>query len=849
MSSLLEAVAAFDEGAHVDGSVRGKSPVVAITDMSSRAPTSAEIDAVIAAAIANAPPPPPPEMHADMNRSVTPLMTNLLPSAVGADGRVNLFVGNLPYRVRWQDLKDLFRKAGTVLRADVSLGPDNRSRGYGTVLMGSREDAARAIDRYNGYTWQTRTLEVRPDRLPPEYEPQTYPAHNSRASLYPFHSFPSSHSPFPVSGHLTPQASAWISGQSRSFSAAGNLGVAVASSGGSPLNGASPIFTAQPLPLSVQNTGPTATYLGQSPLAGSLNSGAALNLRRHSLAPFGTMTPPDVASLPRTTSPVISRPSSSNKTVSPGGRVPPSGPLGALPPSMFAGLKPSPEGSIEVEGPGVSPNANTRLPAPIPQLEGLANQGPGLGPVNTLHDRVIFVSNLPLSIQWQDLKDMLRPAGTIIRADVATDASGKPRGFGTALFGNEADAARAVAMFNEREVGGYRIRATLEKDIHPDVSTYSSRGSVDAAIAAGATVPTSHGNLAVGLVATGEEDNLPITPIDTSLIPPFKPPNASPSTKFPWNLNISTQNIAPGHYRSSLQHRAHLGPHPSQHGQHGQHGHNGHGYRHPHPGPIAMPSFAHPVDGNSLSPLHTRGLPPMTPSMPSFVFGGYPETPGHAPGTGPGWTTPGPFSPGVPVTSPNTFSYNPFAAPGAPVRFPSLPNQSAQGGSAQLGTPTTQAFPNGPSFYAGPPGAPPQSSADGMGGDYFGGMTGPFIGANNNPNGLGANMTMRGNEKVRSSPLGRKVSAQSKPNEDDDSNVSPMNRGEVWENGEDLGKMIHNLALSGSVIYNEGQGQEKEKGLAFKRSTSGLNLPGSGGNSDTPYGGRVSMDDGRLGRR
>lgn len=87
-------------------------------------------------------------------------MTNLLPAAVGSDGRVNLFVGNvrfstfivlpradcqLPYRVRWQDLKDLFRKAGTVLRADVSLNSDNRSRGYGTVLMGSREDAARAI--------------------------------------------------------------------------------------------------------------------------------------------------------------------------------------------------------------------------------------------------------------------------------------------------------------------------------------------------------------------------------------------------------------------------------------------------------------------------------------------------------------------------------------------------------------------------------------------------------------------------------------------------------------------------------------------------------------------------------
>lgn len=71
----------------------------------------------------------------------------------------------LPYRVRWQDLKDLFRKAGTVLRADVSLGPDNRSRGYGTVLLATAEDAGRAVDMFNGYEWMTRVLEVRPDRM------------------------------------------------------------------------------------------------------------------------------------------------------------------------------------------------------------------------------------------------------------------------------------------------------------------------------------------------------------------------------------------------------------------------------------------------------------------------------------------------------------------------------------------------------------------------------------------------------------------------------------------------------------------------------------------------------------
>lgn len=89
------------------------------------------------------------------------------------DTRTQLFVGNLPYRVRWQDLKDLFRRAGTVLRADVSLAPDNRSRGYGTVLLATAEDAGRAVDMFNGFVWQTRTLEVRLDRMAAE-DPQLH---------------------------------------------------------------------------------------------------------------------------------------------------------------------------------------------------------------------------------------------------------------------------------------------------------------------------------------------------------------------------------------------------------------------------------------------------------------------------------------------------------------------------------------------------------------------------------------------------------------------------------------------------------------------------------------------------
>ncbi|THU87564.1 hypothetical protein K435DRAFT_596932, partial [Dendrothele bispora CBS 962.96] len=204
----------------------------------------------------------------------------------------------LPYRVRWQDLKDLFRKAGTVLRADVSLGPDNRSRGYGTVLLATAEDAGRAIDMFNGYSWQTRILEVRPDRLPPDLD-------NPMSTAGPS-------TTIPTVGGLLP-----------SFASLGGLG-------------------------------PDIDYTS---LLG------------------------------------LDRPSSSSGT---GGRN-------------------------------------------------------------------LFVGNLPFHCQWQDLKDLFRQAGTIIRADVALGQDGRSRGFGTVVFATEYDADRAVKMFNGYEYNGRALKVHYDK--------------------------------------------------------------------------------------------------------------------------------------------------------------------------------------------------------------------------------------------------------------------------------------------------------------------------------------------------------------------------------------------------
>lgn len=47
----------------------------------------------------------------------------------------------------WQDLKDLMRQAGEVIRADVGMFPDGRPKGNGTVVFVNPEDAKAAIGR------------------------------------------------------------------------------------------------------------------------------------------------------------------------------------------------------------------------------------------------------------------------------------------------------------------------------------------------------------------------------------------------------------------------------------------------------------------------------------------------------------------------------------------------------------------------------------------------------------------------------------------------------------------------------------------------------------------------------
>ncbi|MEP6706127.1 MAG: RNA-binding protein [Pyrinomonadaceae bacterium] len=72
-----------------------------------------------------------------------------------------LYVGNLAFTTSSQDLQELFAAAGTVESASVVEDRDTgRSRGFGFVEMSSQEEAAKAIEQFNGKEVNGRSLTV-----------------------------------------------------------------------------------------------------------------------------------------------------------------------------------------------------------------------------------------------------------------------------------------------------------------------------------------------------------------------------------------------------------------------------------------------------------------------------------------------------------------------------------------------------------------------------------------------------------------------------------------------------------------------------------------------------------------
>ncbi|MDX9731342.1 MAG: RNA-binding protein [Bdellovibrionales bacterium] len=72
-----------------------------------------------------------------------------------------LYVGNLPYSATEQALTDSFSECGTVTSVKIITDRETgRSKGFGFVEMGTDEEAASAITKFNGAMYEGRAMTV-----------------------------------------------------------------------------------------------------------------------------------------------------------------------------------------------------------------------------------------------------------------------------------------------------------------------------------------------------------------------------------------------------------------------------------------------------------------------------------------------------------------------------------------------------------------------------------------------------------------------------------------------------------------------------------------------------------------
>ena len=83
---------------------------------------------------------------------------------------MNIYVGNLDYKVQENDLESIFEDYGTVSSAKIITDKFNgRSKGFGFVTMEDAAEAKNAIEDLNGVAFENREIVVNEARPKKQY--------------------------------------------------------------------------------------------------------------------------------------------------------------------------------------------------------------------------------------------------------------------------------------------------------------------------------------------------------------------------------------------------------------------------------------------------------------------------------------------------------------------------------------------------------------------------------------------------------------------------------------------------------------------------------------------------------
>ena len=74
---------------------------------------------------------------------------------------MNIYVGNLDYKVNEIDLEKIFKEFGIVSSSKIIIDKFNgMSKGFGFVTMENQDEAQKAIKKLNGTTFENREIIV-----------------------------------------------------------------------------------------------------------------------------------------------------------------------------------------------------------------------------------------------------------------------------------------------------------------------------------------------------------------------------------------------------------------------------------------------------------------------------------------------------------------------------------------------------------------------------------------------------------------------------------------------------------------------------------------------------------------
>lgn len=102
---------------------------------------------------------------------------------------------------------------------------------------------------------------------------------------------------------------------------------------------------------------------------------------------------------------------------------------------------------------------------------------------NTFHQKQfnsintkLYVGNLSYNVTWQDLKDHMKIAGRVVRADILEDASsGRSKGCGIVEYEDQSSAINAIEKLNNTELKGRLI--FIREDREANNNSYNSNNN------------------------------------------------------------------------------------------------------------------------------------------------------------------------------------------------------------------------------------------------------------------------------------------------------------------------------------------------------------------------------------